>query len=371
VLATTFTASQDVKAENGLDKLARIYADTITGSHDPLWFGWSELQIDTVADDLGLPQENRRCIAAVVCSLAAAYLSDGVGQLRYSRRKDQYARYPDQDPLMTYRQVVPAVDYLLERGWAAGKKGGYWERKQSIVWATPELLDLVADLVDISSRAIPAVDVIVLRDAAKKAVAFVDTDEIRTMRDEMTQITKALRAVKVYLDGHRVHVPAMSRIFNRNFERGGRPYAQGRSWQNMPKSQREMLTMLVDGEMTPTVERDFATLHPKLAYAAAGKRLPEGDANQIPNFPRPLVKVAFNILLNANSRRDAVGAIAQELRTDPELRRQCELREGNGGSLRKIADQVVTAIKRKHYRIEDCFGSDCGARFQRVDSERP
>lgn len=353
----------------GVDKLAHLCADTITGSHDPLWFGWSELQINTVADYLGLPQKNRRCIAAVVCSLVAAYLSDGVGELRYSRSKRQYARYPDPDPLMVYRQVRPAADYLLERGWAAGKMGGRCERKQSIIWATPELIDLVGDLVDISGRAVPSVDAIVLRDAAKKPMAVVDTDEILAMRDEMTEINTALRAAEVYLDGHRVHVPCVSRIFNQTLLRCGRLYGQGRSWQNMPKDQRDMLTMMVDGEMVSTVERDYSTLHPRLVYAAAGKRMPDGGAYEIANFERGLVKVAFNILLNANSRNAAIGAIAKTLHDDPDLRRKCGLSAGDGGSLRQIAHQVVAAIEHKHYRIEDCFGSDCGARFQRVDSD--
>lgn len=73
--------------------------------------------------------------------------------------------------------------------------GGYWERKQSIVWATPELIDLVADLVDISGRAVPSVDEIILRDADKQPIFFAETDEIRTWRDEMIQINSAASAL--------------------------------------------------------------------------------------------------------------------------------------------------------------------------------
>jgi hypothetical protein len=349
---------------------SRLFDYLITGDHNPLRFGWDDAQLEVVAHRLGLSGHNRRAVAAVICSLVAARLTDGKGELRYSRTKRVYAWYAYTDPLMSYRHVVPAMDFLIQQGWAKGKTGSWWSHKESIAWATPDLLHLVGTLVDISRREVPTLaDEIILRDADKKSVAFTDTDEIRMMRNEVRFLNEHLSTVALCLDGHRLTVPLLVRIFNRTFDRGGRLYCQGASHQNMPKELRDRLTMMVDGRMTPTVELDFSTLHPKIAYWLSGKRMPDGDAYDLPGFARALVKPGWNVLVNADSRTAAVKAIAERLRTDAGLRKAGGISTSDWGALRRIADRLCTAIKRRHYRIKEFFGSDAGARFQRIDSD--
>jgi hypothetical protein len=105
-----------------------------------------------------------------------------------------------------------------------------------------------------------------------------------------------------------------------------------------------------------------------MAYAAAGRRPPEGDQYEIEGFDRRLVKVAFNTLLNASSRTSAIAAITQDLYEEHPNQRLCKPFRGKWAS-RRLAARVVSAIERKHYKIRDYFGSGCGAGFQRWDSD--
>jgi hypothetical protein len=76
------------------------------------------------------------------------------------------------------------------------------------------------------------------------------------------------------------------RIFNGSFDRGGRFYCHGSSFQNMPASQRPELELVVDGVVHPVVEIDYSNLHITMAYAEAGAPLPEGDQYAVDGLHR-------------------------------------------------------------------------------------
>ena len=138
------------------------------------------------------------------------------------------------------------------------------------------------------------------------------------------------------------------RIFNRgSFSSGGRFY--GPWWQQIPKKIRPQL--LIDGE--PTIEHDYPQLHPNMLYAEIGARL-EGDAYAIDGWPRNLVKVAFNILVNAENHDSALRAIA--------------LKIGGEGAYARAAS-LIEAIKLRHPTITRIFHSDAGIRLQRRDAD--
>jgi hypothetical protein len=128
---------------------------------------------------------------------------------------------------------------------------------------------------------------------------------------------------------------------------GGRLY--GAFWQQLPKKARERLQL--NGRSV--IELDFPTLHPRLLYAQTGHSL-DGDAYDIKDWDRPLVKAAFNILVNANTRQKAVAAIAEQI--------------GGAGAFKTAAD-LVSDICEAHSTISNAFGSGAGLRLQRIDAD--
>lgn len=101
------------------------------------------------------------------------------------------------------------------------------------------------------------------------------------------------------------------------------------------------------------VELDYAQLHPKMLYALAGTTL-EFDAYTIDEWPRPVVKNAFNVLVNANTQQAAIGAISRNL---------------GGAEAVPKAGRLITAIRKCHKPIAQYFGSGEGLRLQRIDSD--
>jgi hypothetical protein len=91
---------------------------------------------------------------------------------------------------------------------------------------------------------------------------------------------------------------------------------------------------------------------------------------RIDGFDRCVVKIAVNIMFNAESRRSAVRAIAKALHDDAALHAASGVDTHHRWWVNQtFTKNLLEAIEHKHRRIEDYFGSDCGARFQRLDSD--
>jgi hypothetical protein len=289
--------------------------------------------------------------------------------VHYARAKDSYRtpkRYRDGDPLFSWYYVTRAMDTLRRSGlidhtdgiWCPGTKGC-----QSVARPTDELVRLLKPLVDVSEpRGLPKrVETIVLRDRDDKAdIDYVDTADTELMHDQQRVINDKLAQLELRHRGQHINIPTVRRIFNGSFDRGGRLYCKGNSYQNMPAGQRREIKFIVGATAYPAVEIDYGSLHIRMAYAEAGKRAPRGDLYIIDGFDRALVKLAVNTLFNASTRKSAVGAIAEGLHKDGGL---------SWSECHTQAKKVVAAIRRKHRRIKGYFGSDCGARFQRQDSD--
>jgi hypothetical protein len=137
----------------------------------------------------------------------------------------------------------------------------------------------------------------------------------------------------------------------------------------MPAAQRREITFIIDGIAHAAVEVDYANLHITMAYSEAGRKTPHGDQYAIDGFDRGLVKMAVNTLFNASTIPSGILAVTEELRYNPDLRAVHGIKSSNRKPCRALAEQVVAAIQHKHHRITSYFGSDCGARFQRKDSD--
>lgn len=152
--------------------------------------------------------------------------------------------------------------------------------------------------------------------------------------------------------GHRQYLGDMTakrlfRVFTRQWHLGGRLY--GGWWIGVPKSERALIT--IDGE--PTVELDYAQLHPTMLFAAAGLQL-DYDPYEFDGFGRELGKETFMRLLNRERHRGG-----RYIRRAGEVR----MPEGIGPS------DYVARYKRHLAPVRHLLGEGMGLRLQRQDSD--
>jgi hypothetical protein len=269
----------------------RLFDNPLYGNHSPLVLGWSDDQLWQVVDRLApllpdkLTDQMQFAIASIARSIVTEEKITGVG-VHYARKKDRYRRpqrYRDGDPRFSWYYVTGAMDHLLGAGliehavgvWFPGTRG-----YQSVARATDELMTLIGPLVEISEhRGIcKRVETIVLRDrAGKTEVDYVDTADTMAMREQVRNVNDELAQLDLRHHGRKVDIPIGRRIFNKSFDRGGRFYCHGTSFQNMPAEQRRELELIIDGTAHPMVEIDYANLHIRMAYSEAGERIPHGD----------------------------------------------------------------------------------------------
>jgi hypothetical protein len=163
--------------------------------------------------------------AAMILSLVTA--NDWV---TYSRHKDYYAiprRY--RNPLYTYRRVTGAADYLDGQGLIYHAKALPGQRGwQSAMTATPELVTRTTQIIEAGPPLVLAKppEVIILRGADRMAIDYAESRFTRKVRDEMEKINESISSIQMEGCAN----ASLRRIFNGNFTRGGRMYADGGAW---------------------------------------------------------------------------------------------------------------------------------------------
>lgn len=279
-------------------------------------------------------------------------------RVSYSRSRNYYdARVNHR--LLTYRKVVGAVEALDAGEWIdhfrqrPGVRG-----EQSSMSASPALVDAMGNL--LRSRPDLPLELpepgLMLRDADKRPLLLPSTREVARMGGKVHAINEALVSVDARDPSGNALTAPVSRIFNESLRRGGRFYAHGASWQNLKRDLRKSMTL--GGE--PVVELDFATLHPAMLYAEAGATMP-GDCYAVPGWPRPLVKRAMLVVLNAPTLHSARLAIAHcdEMRSLGYVEQSALIH----------ASRLIQDIKGMHRPIARFFHSDTGARLMRLESD--
>lgn len=278
------------------------------------------------------------------------------GWKSYSRTARHYEvpkRY--RNGLYTYRKVVSQIDLLDQLGLIEHDRRQPGERGwQSALRATEELRRIHAEILGQSTPPLarPA-EVILLRAADGDLLDYRNTRDLDRKRRQVTRFNEGIASAG--LDA--AIVAPLSRIYNQTIKRGGRYYAMGTSWQNLPSEARRSVTIC--GE--PVVELDYKTLHPAILYAEAGSPMPT-DCYDIDGWPRKLVKRALLILINAQTPHQARHAIAHA----KEMEEVAEI--GSQDALR-AAGRLIDAIKEMHRPIADAFHSDAGARLMTIDSD--
>jgi hypothetical protein len=334
----------------------------------PLVMHWSEDQLRPIVALLEPFMPNwatdakKLTVASAARDLVVDHLTDAKG-LHYSRSMRRYGtdRYRAKtDPLISYRNVTTAMDILVAAGFIDHTLGEWEECFESYAYPTQGLIELLAPVVDVlEPRGLARrTETVILRDRQDKdQIDYTDTDATNAMREQLDVINRYLARLDLRRHSQLVDVPVIRRIFNGDFDRGGRLYCEGNSYQNIKSWQRPETKFIIDGEAHDAVEIDYASLHIRMAYAQAGKRLPPGDPYAIDGFERGVVKLATNVMFNAASRSTAIKAIAR----DNSIKRL--------PAAWTLARKVVKAIRKKHHRIKKFFFSDAGARFQKTDSD--
>jgi hypothetical protein len=332
-------------------------------AHDhPLSFDWggiSEQLLAAAGVTTGGPKERRVARCAIVANLVVAQ-RNGLW-VSYSRDRNHYTgkrRYFGD--AYTYTNVLGAIEelreaQLIQEGRSSPGQLGW----QSRIKPVRELLLRLGRLPEL--RYAPR-ELVRLKESGR-LVDYFETAITRRMRREVLQLNEAFSSVRIalvapdvpwtgvslVLDGQVIHPARVAgyRVFNDSWALGGRYY--GPFWQTLPRWRRLHLT--IGGE--PIVEHDFAQLHPRLLYAAFARSL-DGDAYSVDGYARDLTKCAWQILINASSRRSAVSAVARKL---------------GGPRHQAEADLLLRALEIRHAAVNAAFYTGEGLRLQRMDSD--
>lgn len=307
------------------------------------------------------------------------------GWVHYSRRKNWYAenrRYLHAE--QTYANVTRAIAIAERNGLIEHLKAAQGQLgTESRFRATRRLLTLPLTTLELQKPA----EVIILKDRGTpktkseprkppRPIPYVDTDETRRMRLNVTQINEAIGSVKlehpvlgIICPGRPTRIgnsnpgPAilrLERIFTDSFDLHGRFYG---FWQNWPSRERESL--LIDG--SPVVEHDYRQMHPTLLYARRGIELPRDfDAYDIAGVPRemrPLIKIIFNTMVNARSVQGLHRSIRHKAL---QLTKEGVIPPGFDPS---SISKIMAAIRHCHTIIANAFYSDAGLTLMRIDSD--
>ena len=326
------------------------------------WAGITDAQLAAAGLQSKGGSKRQQCRRAIVANLICAHHSDQ--WVSYARDRNAYTgRRRYEGAAYTYTHVRTVVDELDELGLIHHDRA--WPGRfglRSRMKATQALITAIGPVDQFEYH--PG-EVIRLKDAAGRLVDYVDTPYTCGIRHEVAAVNEAFRSVNinlvstdvawngiaVHLDGAVVHPARVvgHRVFNGGWRFGGRLY--GPFWQNLNKQRRRQLTM--DG--VGVIEHDFAQLHPRLLYAQCGRPI-EGDAYTIRGYEgaRNAVKLAWQILINAQSPKAAVPALAREL---------------GGLELQFEAARLLQALEDHHRPIAAAFYTGAGLTLQRRDSD--
>ena len=337
----------------------------------PLSFSWSwrPKSLQQLDDAIRLTTRIRdvRVVRGFILGLAIkVFREDPERWISYSRNKNSYRwamRWRYWSVRNMYASMISAFDQLAAADLIENHivpRGNLGE--QSRFRATPKLMALVEERR--ISLILDRPEIIILRDADKQPISYVETRETERMRRALEEYNEAAASVDVCVAGQKIiegdplvvgetRTGAATlqayRMFNESFRFGGRFY--GQSTQNIPKELRATITI----NDSDTDEPDFPSLHPQLLYALVGRHLPH-DPYDLDGWDRPTVKRAFNIMLNAKTPSSAMLAVAKTM-------------GGYRAGLREKAKRLIAEIERKHAPVAEHFGGGIGLRLQRTDSD--
>ena len=339
--------------------------------------------------DAGDRKRLREAVRTLVLDLYVAWRTDPELCVSIALSANHYnktSRY--RAIFLSHKAITSALHGLVNLGYVEIVRKGFHDPRTNIgrvtrIRATDKLLSVLVDraelkIADVRERTISedGPETIILRGVkprrAKRGpeVDYEETPTTERMRAELQEINTVLSRhwIDIYITDQEMlelrkrmwedYVAdtrergivdftrrSLVRIFNNgSFEQGGRLY--GGWWQSIPKEYRRYIT--IDGK--PTVERDYSETHAALLYAKTGKALVGGayDPGKL-EVPRDVIKIAFNILLNAKGVPN----------------RPADFDEAQYGiSWRDLLDH----IRERHKPIEQFLGTGAGVFLQGEDA---
>jgi hypothetical protein len=285
---------------------------------------------------------------------------------------------------LSYSRMKRVVDYLEKNQYISVKKG-YWNAKanrglRTLIQPLPKLSSILRAHTSTHRFKIPKrTGLLIMKDSSKVAIKYTPTSQTRAMKTNLDTINKSNArhsftavAIQFYLFTVKaLSIPLVSatlviscnikyiykyqlkydRVFNTSFLKGGRFYCK---LQNIPQNNRK--DIFIDGR--PTVELDYEAHHPRIAYNLSGLNLILDPYDiSIPNI-RPIVKLAFLIMMNIKNNNYVVQALADALK-----------KEGISvpPSVRLI--DVVKKLEILHSSISNYFYKSAALDFQYIDSQ--
>jgi len=303
----------------------------------------------------------RQCLRIILINLIdMASFSDGF--VSYSRNDHS----PEYD-LVDYSRIniSKVVDFLENNGLVENRVGCFYPDRDlcriSRMRATQKFINLF-DEYEVKQAEIleeKKSNLIILKNEFKQPIPFQDNEFTLSAAENLQKINELLSAHNITIGtGYNIHRKFLHRVFNRNFNLGGRFYGSGWiNWQQLNSAERQLIKI----DNSPVIEMDFDNFHPAMLYALKGIQW-EGDAYTLEGYSsetRGFLKEVVLIRMNNKSDEEAAKAIQGEI---------------NRGEIEKPPEvhnlrDLIKAFMEKHSPIRDLFDNDTGLKLQRCDSD--
>jgi hypothetical protein len=298
-----------------------------------------------------------------------------------------------------YQATMNLVSMFEDKGLLLCEKGYKFKtsKRSGYISLTQALVNMVEDNVDLEMINIKENKAVILvRDTEDKPLEFTSTKYTRGIIKVLTNYNKFMTKHEVTLDGVKLDA-GLCRIFNNDFNHGGRLYTSGHSYQGVPSFKRKHI--LIDGE--PTAEVDIKGSHIAMLHAMSNSYLLDGwDSYSIEmdgiaeydqktlsyllcfhnnkyNPFRNLVKIALLIMVNADSQAKATYSLNEKIEKELlitqeklEAMSQDELSLLNVCGLKNVNLKLLfKRLKVKHKAIQHHFFSGVGVELQKIEGD--
>ena len=228
------------------------------------------------------------------------------------------------------------LNMLVEEGLIQWDKGYRYDdnsRELGKITLTQDFIIDILNKVNIEDVTIrPDLNVLILRDKSKNQVEFEHSRKITNMISDLQDYNKFMNSFDVRdYQGDKINTD-LTRIFNEDFEHGGRLYTGAGGYQQIPSHLRKGIT--IDGEYLK--ELDIKGSHIAILYTLEGHILGKGyDPYQIDEVDaveytveyglaqeyidekydpkRNIIKLALVVMINSKSRQSAIKALTNKV----------------------------------------------------------